>query len=1311
MPDQMYVDTSGGLITTTFIGSIREESFNHPYVKPETFTLPGEDAPSPKEFADNIAVTWDLLLEQWELVRSNPRDMDVSRARTRWMLPLLQMLDFEPQFQRAHISIGEMSFDLSHRGWPKDEAPMLSLVEPKQDLDEGMSDKRGAKSPHDVIQAYLNASEQRWGLVTNGLVIRLLRDYHHTYTKGYVEFDLESIFETKSFTDFRALYRMCHASRFRPDDDGKSPLEHFYETSLSTGVQAGADLRDNVVAAIETLGNGFLSGDLIVRLQEDEEACRDFYSEVLIIVYRILFLLFAEQRGMMPGRESLYADEYSVTRLRERAEGRIPLRDDHHDLWDGFMVTCQMVRDGVPELNVFGYNGELFSDFDKRAHRLGKQSIVSGLHCRNSDFLQAVRHLTLIEQDNVLQRISYADLGVEEIGSVYESLLEFTPRVTREAEEVDGRDIPANRFFLDPRGSERKTTGSYYTHPSLVNLLIESALVPVMEERLADAVGEDTWQAVGGGREDDQPGTPLIVRHWRDANEDIRQAAEEALLDLNVCDPACGSGAFLIAAMNSLGLELARIRTGEEYPSEDKVRHARRDVLAHCIYGVDLNAMAVELCKVSLWIDCSVDDMPLNFLDHHIKAGNSLVGATPELMAEGIPDEAFQAVEFDATSIASKIRARNTAEREGAMSLPFQAEAPKLANLSEEYRALDSIPETDIGGVECKADTYAELVKSATHRYAQLLADFWCSAFFWPLDGSTQQYPTEQEYRRLEQSPHAVPSVLKNEVQLLAEKHAFFHWHIEFPHVFADGGFDCVLGNPPWERVKSGQEQRSEGALAALARQNGFLRHSSRFHHLGSTDVNTYAVFVALAMDITGEHGRAGQVVPTGIATDQPNCTLFEAIFGGGRLVSLYDFLNGEKSLFPSLHRQYRYCLLTLRGQSSKCSAAPFAFFLGCPEDIRRPETIIEMTYEDVVLLNPNTKTCPSFRCRQDAELTISVYDTCGVLVNEEAEHNPWQMEIRRLFDMNSAKVKRERRVREELACAQDDTPWMLEETSSNESYVGVWEGKLFHQYDHRFATYEGIAQSSVGNGNPKMLGPRAKNDSACLALPRYWLPLKSLTEKLTAGQSETNWLIGCRDCTNATNERTCIAAVLPAFAADKTVRVLFSAEPDTRLRTCILANLNTLVLDYLARNKIAGSHLSEYIIKQLALIPPDQYRESDVRFVVQRVLELAYTAHDVQPFARDMGYDGEPFPWDPERRPHLRAQLDAYYARLYGLNREELHYILDPKDVHGEDFPSETFRVLKDNEMRDFGEFRTKRLVLAYFDAYEDGDFDAWVK
>jgi hypothetical protein len=618
-----FITTSGGLLTEQLVSKLRQRQTGKSAVRPETFALPEETPPSESELENEIGDAWNDLRERWdELTMDNELfGMDVSDARNKWILNLFRELDFEPVFQRENLEAGGLEANLSHKGWPDEgianygemegrTAPVLHTVEPGQELDEKPEDAlRGAKSSHDTLQEFLNASDdQDWAVVTNGLTLRVLRDYYHTYTRGYVEFDLENMFTNRNYGDFRALYRLCHASRFigpvvadEEDNEVETPLEQLYQVALSTGVKVGQDLQENVVSAIETLGNGLLNAKIEKELkQREQDAAGDYYQDLLYVVYRLLFLMFTEQRGMMSQRDSLYTEEYSITKLRERAERRE--HDDRNtDLWEGLKATFHLVGHGDETLGVSAYNGDLFDD--------NKLEYILDSKCPNDKLLDAVDDLTHIEKDGYRQRISYADLGVEEIGAVYESLLEFTPQVAETAIELEERTISPGSFYLDDRGMERKETGSYYTDPGLVDELIQSALEPVVKDRVDS-----------------------------DAPADVQ---EQQLLDITVCDPACGSGAFLIAANNFLGQQLAEIRSDSLYPDERTVRQARRAVVQHCLYGVDLNPMAVELAKVSLWINSAVEDKPLNFLDHRIKQGNSLLGTTPKLVQNGVPEDAF----------------------------------------------------------------------------------------------------------------------------------------------------------------------------------------------------------------------------------------------------------------------------------------------------------------------------------------------------------------------------------------------------------------------------------------------------------------------------------------------------------------------------------------------------------------------------------------------------------------------------------------------------------------------------------------------
>ncbi|HQJ51786.1 MAG TPA: hypothetical protein PKW05_08425, partial [Anaerolineae bacterium] len=764
-----HITASGGLLTASFLENIRQLNTRQRGTEPESFALPWSAAPAgPAAVEGAIAAAWELLCERWDAVHTALPLFDLPQLRSRWLVPLFQLLDFDPQYQRADLVLGDseqLRFPLTYRGWPASRgpgAPILHTVAPAQDLDTRSGVGRGvkARSPHDVVQSFLNATPaDHWALLSNGLSLRLLRDYHHTFVKGYVQFDLESIFESRNYADFRVLYRLCHASRFvareaaaEADDPAPvrlTPLDCFYADAQSAGVRVGDDLRNQVRDAIETLANGFLradgSGELTRQLLSSPDLCRQFWDEVLHIIYRLLFLLFAEQRGMVPRAgaplEELYRSQYSLTALRALAEGEIPREEDYADLWAGLLVTFRLVSEGAPELGVFAYDGMLFDPAlaPSTAAATVPPPLLEGRVVGNSALLEAVRALTLVQRGGVRQRISYADLGVEELGSIYESLLDYTPRVTGSAENVDGRDVAAGSFVLDPRGASRKTTGSYYTHSSLVNELIKSALLPVARARLA-AAGLPVSDESRIGET-----TSGLLTDYAGLSAEQRRAGEAALLDLRVCDPAAGSGHFLVRANQVLGAELARLRSGDDYPTEAALQMARRDVLARCIYAVDLNPMAVELCKVSLWIDASVPDQPLSFLDHHIKCGNSLLGATPALLKGGIPDEAFDAgLTGNDPPTARALRKRNREERGGQLSFAPVAVLESQADL-EHWRALSGRAEDEPRAASAQ---YQRWLSGQRYRKSKLEADLWTAAFFWPL-APGRWVPTQGEWEQV----------------------------------------------------------------------------------------------------------------------------------------------------------------------------------------------------------------------------------------------------------------------------------------------------------------------------------------------------------------------------------------------------------------------------------------------------------------------------------------------------------------------------------------------------------------------------------
>lgn len=1154
--------------------------------------------------------------------------------------------------------------------------------------------------------------------MTDGVRLRLLRDFFHTYTRGYIEFDLENIFESRNFADFRALYRLCHASRFVPRSEDEpsravaeaiqraeadesegdkaeavsTPLEMLYETSRATGIKVGQDLQDNVVEAIEILGNGFLDAELRNRLQEEGEgAARSYFRELLMVVYRLLFLLYAEQRGMMPGRDSLYTDEYSVTRLRERAEKRGGVRDNHTDLWQGLKATFRLAEHGSEELDVPAFNGMLF-DRDYL-------DLLDGRECDNGSLLRTVSRLTLIESEGVRQRISYADLGVEEVGAIYESLLEFVPRVAEDRIHLDERVVQPGQFFLDSRGATRKETGSYYTDQRLVQELIDSALAPVTGQRLDEA-------------------------------GDSRTEQEQALLGMQVCDPACGSAAFLIAATNYLGRRLAEIRSETDYPPQATIREARRDVLQHCIYGVDVNPMAVELAKVSLWIDTATTDRPLGFLDHRIKCGNSLIGTTSGLVEGGLPQDAYEKSQgrdwHPGNRIRKRVRNENKQLTKGSNSASLQNWGVERDGVLDLARKLDELEEEAIEDVETKRELYRRLRNIPEYQAEILTHDAWTAAFFWPMDGTEEAYPTPKTIRKLRANPDPTEDelrYLKDKAEEISNEERFFHWSLEFPLVYVEGGFDCILGNPPWETLEmkdseffavkapdiadSGltQAERDE-EIEALAEedpslyasykeaeyskdaQKRFVKKSGRFPLTSRRKVNLYAPFSEVALKEIDPQGSSGIVVPTGIAYDETTKLFFQHLVENKQIRSLFDFIN-RRELFAGVHRSKKFCLLTMVGEGKSVEEFDLAFYLETPDELTS-ERIYQLEPGDIRRVNPNTGNCPTFRDSEHADLTLKIYRDSDVLRREDEASSSWQIRLKRMFNAgDDSHLFRRRWEFDDETSVTEGPPYDWD----GSVWLPIFESKMVHQFNHRFATYQGVGNERVRNKKPRETTLAERNDPKFHVEPPYWVERAEYTRKW----NDDDWHVVLRKVTNATNRRTVIAALLPPLPTEDSINHILDLESE---QVCwLLASLNSYACDFVARQKIGGENLSQYVAKQLPAPPIDRFqnwtyegrRIGDV--VDEIVLRLSGSSGDLADIARRLGAADPPYSYsEPGHtdREELRWQLEALMCHLYGLDADDFPLLFS------------SFKEIEEEDEEEHGYYRTRGEIRKRFEEME---------
>ncbi|OBQ44165.1 MAG: restriction endonuclease [Aphanizomenon flos-aquae WA102] len=1301
---------------------------------------------------------------------------------------LLKSLGYTPVYTAKAEVVEGQTYAISHRAvlpsdssipnyvrvaFPKEILPItnyppIHIIGCRLDIDQRPPSGTPRLSAHGLVQEYLNKTEHLWAIATNGFRWRLLRDSSLMTRLTYIEFDLEQILNGENFAEFGLFYRLFHRSRLpeTADDADKCLLEYYHQESLQQGGRVRDRLRDGVEKALIQLGNGFiqhrdsenlrqkLSNNYELRSRSVSDSLRGvaignitnyaLYRQLLRLIYRLLFLMVAESRNLLligedTEKARIYLEYYSIERLRELAERPRYHREGFQDIWQGLRVTFKLFDENWRGqiLGLSPLNGDLF----------GSQTLTDLDDCGidNYDLLTGIRCLSLYEDKGQTRRVNYAALDVEELGSVYESLLDFHPQIKQNQGIYE-----FNLVF----GSDRKTTGSYYTPPQLVQQLIKTALEPVIEEKLKN-VTPSRSHALHGNVDPEalSPGTIEVEpQRVHSQPESGNERLEQALLSIKVIDPACGSGHFLLAAARRIGKELAKVRTGESQPAPEPLRQAVRDVIQNCIYGVDLNPLAVDLCKVALWIEGFATGKPLNFLDHRIKCGNSLVGVLDlDCLDAGIPDDAFKAVTGDDKKLATDFKKRNKKEREtqGQLSI-FEKIEDEGVNYAKLWQELADFSENTPQEVKEKERKYQDNLLDNHWWLKYVACNLWTAAFFMYLtEHNLQLLPTTATIDRLKREtvqkilnsqsnyvsealPKGALRVTNYELQglieaanKLAKEKNFFHWPLEFPEVFNpqsnnyelqitnyELGFDCVLGNPPWERIKLQEKEffasrnldianaqnkaAREKLIKELPKQNPalaqafedakhdaeaqskFIREGGRFPLTAVGDINTYAVFAETTRSLINDNGRVGVIVPTGIATDDTCKRFFGDLIQKQNLASLYDFENRE-GLFASVHRSYKFSLLALSGKPIK--RGNFAFFLTQPKQLENQTRLFQLSPQDIALINPNTLTCPVFRSSKDAELTKKIYQNVPVLEDEKTGINPWGISFMRMFDMANDSG---------LFHTQD--PGLLKEVRDlNTQKVPLYEAKMFHQFDHCWATY-------TDNGDTRDLTDDEKSDLSFTVQPRYWVDKKEVENKLS-GKWDKNWLLGWRDITGAINERTLISSLFPISGCGDTVLLMFPAISQVNLISCLSANLNNLVLDFVVRQKIGGNHLKYFTMRQIPLIPPEKYTQKDIEYITPRVLELVYTSWDMQPFALDMGYNGEPFIWNPNKRALIRAELDAYYAKLYQLTRDELRYILDPTEVYGAEFPSETFRVLKNNETKQFGEYRTQRLVLEAWD------------
>lgn len=1208
----------------------------------------------------------------------------------------------------------------NHAGNDVPLVPLL-VVPPDKDLDKVHPFSDGKRrTPFNLMQEFLDRSGRfLWAIVTNGKDWRLLRDSTTVALSSYLDIDLDAVLEARDLEAFAGIYRVLHVSR-AVCENAQGPSSCLWEKWRQELEQGGERVREglsrNVRQALRELGSGFLqhpaNGDLVEAVKSGKFSAADFYNELLRLAYRFIFLFVMEERhllhahdkGNAAGREA-YRKGYSMARL-VRASLSVPKGGKRYDdLWRAVQIVFSALGNdgGEPRLALPALGGIFDSE---QCPHLDKFALP------NKAFLSAMRLLRWSSRSDTAQLlpIDYRNMDSEELGSVYEELLELTPLVNIQEKRFDFTFDSLRRGRRNAvNGNKRKTTGSYYTPACLVELMVNSALEPLI-------------QKISGKWQEQVP------------FDKIRQE----LLSLRILDPACGSGHFLLSAARHLARAVAEATNAEE--PEKEIPQAMHDVIANCIYGVDLNPMAVELVRMNLWLEGYMPNRPLSFLDDHLVCGNSLLGITSwDMTSGGIPNNPkAKPTECDSKDVFSAFKRNNNAEQKELTNRP--------KHLRGYHTIVDgalSMDEHSPSDVRHKTEIYATLTSKRQREPMALSADALIGSFLMPKT-DLERIPTTKHV--LDAAAGIIDcqnSPAIKEAFEVCRKHKVLHWPLVFPEVMEAGGFDCILCNPPWEKNKLAEKEwfarrypaiantskkatrssyiryLSQGKLgsfllgetgddvqpnlAELSLYSDYLvaRHLAaatsgfyccpnlRYPLTGQGDMNLYALFAETCLALLSKTGQAGLLVPTGLATDKNTSAFFRDLVQKHKLQSLFDFEN--KYLFPSVHRSYKFSALTIAPSASVTTS----FFLTDPAELQDENRKLTFTEADFRAVNPNTETSPVPRSKKDAELLTKVYSRIPVFIKEMGNVNPWGISFSTLFHMSN------------------DSKFFLDTAGQNT--LPLFEGKMVHLYDHRWASPEKgkkgkgsddeAGEEDEGNEDEGQLASlEQKKDIHFSPSPRYWVEASNVVKKLP-GECKVvpKWFLCYRTITNATNERTWIPAIIPFSGVGNSLTLLFPARENQKKVCCLYANMASLVVDFIVRCKLGGTNMNQHYVEQFPIITPAAYTDEAVEYITERVVKLCYTSESMRPFAEDMGYEGDPIVYDDAERAVRRAELDAVYAKLYGLSKEELAYILDPATFYMEKCPTVTFPGLRNNEMKAYGEYRTQRLVLEAFDRVPD--------
>ncbi|MGI8740662.1 MAG: Eco57I restriction-modification methylase domain-containing protein [Gammaproteobacteria bacterium] len=1252
----------------------------------------------------------------------------------------------------------------------------IVIVESKRwrrPLDRGaQADALDPGTPSNQMLRYLSraevASDKRiqWGVLTNGRHWRLYYQQARSRSEEFLELDLANLvglpglhpdlysFESSDTQHYlRVFYLLFGRIAFLPQlEDAQRRSAHAIGLAESRHWEerVSQDLGSVVFQRIfVSLVEALAKYDLAAPSMLDADHLEIVRRASLILLYRLLFVLYAEDRNLLPVQDSRY-DNYSLRAIREDIAARVDRNDVfsatatryHNHLQDLFAIVGR----GDSSLGVPPYNGGLFDD--------AEHPLLARSRLPDAVMAEIIDGLSRRSEGDTRRWVNYRDLSVQHLGSVYERLLEYAV-VTDDHGQISIR----------PNIFARKGSGSYYTHDDLVKLIIDRTIGPLIAEKV------ETFRQRSEALSQQRTLRAETLR----ALEPLDPAVN--ILELRICDPAMGSGHFLVSLIDYLAdhvLEevanatvmvawrveeqpyqsplVARIAHIRERilasalasgwnidPAQLDDRHiVRRMILKRVIYGVDKNPMAVELAKVALWLHSFTVGAPLSFLDHHLVTGDALYGERVRTVVDDL-------------------------HKLGAMF--HHQELTRIAVATDSMNRLSELTDVDIAEAHESQRLFDQIRTQL--RPLQRLLDFW-HALRWIAPVTSKAKLNDEHKRGLAEllsgrlgdlmevvkgeSPGQLPKTedaldaeqLLNRARELVAREGFLHWEVAFPTVwrgledgYPRGGFDAVIGNPPWDRMKlqevewfaarkpeiarAGRASDRKRMIAQLQKEDDpwwrlylaerdqaetaarVARESGNFPLLSKGDINIYSLFVERARSLVAPAGIVGLLTPSGIASDKGASVFFKQIAVGGHLAALLDFEN-KKVFFPDVDSRFKFCALVFGGSERRFEAARCAFFLHAVGELDDPERSFVLGAADFDAVNPNTGTAPIFRRKRDADITTAIYQRFPVLVDRRSTPpmQVWPVRYCTMFHMtNDSKLFKRRDEMEQEGFYPVEGNRLRK---GEEECVPLYEGKMVQMYDHRAASIVVNSKNLHRPAQPEPANLEQHRDVQWLPESQFWLNSEQIEEI-----HESDWVVIFKEISAPTNMRSMIACIAPAHAFGNKVPVLqhvaANSNTDYRLYApLLLANFNVYAFDFVVRQKLHGQTLNLFILEQLPMIEAQQYQEqlggrTIADFIRDQVLHLTYTAVDMRPFARDMGFEGEPFVWDEEDRRHRMARLDALFFHLYGITREDADYILN------------TFPIVRAQDEKTFGRYLTRDLVLAYMNAVRAGDLDSLVR